>query len=1023
MSTDRNIDKQIKRNRYDDIVDFSGSILKYKRDNLNYSSETLQNNLKILFIEDDMSVRSKVSMYVRAGSNQNPEEYPGLAHFLEHMLFMGSKKYPDADHYHKIVAKNNGSTNAYTASDHTLYFFDSFSNTVLDIVDIFCNFFIDPLFDPKYVDKEITAVNYEYQKNISSDLVRTEILGLNFSSDDVNTRFTVGSNETLRKDGILDALKKFYDKYYSTDNMLLVIVHNKIDDMFRNKIRNIFGKIRKKSDNSDNSDKIKSYPLKLQKKELETVISERISPGTVMIIKFFSKGSNYRDKELQKSEKVIDYILDRRGPGSLHYILDKTSLIQNYRVYTEYFTADTSINICLTLTEFGYSNSCHILYIVICYINQIFKNKDIFDTFYKELTEIIKLNINTMTNNSGNNVSETVIQLFNSLDVDLRYFPVIEAVDNLELMRNHFYETIRSTLDFPNIFHNTKIIISRHLLPNTDLSTEAKKICNIDNSKNKLEEMNIKIDEYYKTRYFETSFILDKKLFNKYLELDYGYPQENTYIETDPKIVSPKSFKKNKQDPQNIGYDKKDYMRLKSDNYHFLMRHNICGSYKTISNINILLSANKSRDEATRNYLILYFYFKLINTIHLPEKYMRNEAGNYVDMAASPHGFYITFDCHESFAVKILEEYIKWIFDDKLEINLRDYKKIFDSTKERYNNMKFTEPFTRLGDFIEDIMNPDYPITLDKILLSLDSFHPDVMRLSDKNNKNGISFSNLQEKAISILSKGEIRSIITGSISIENANKIVKLLDSKIKHSDEFKIKSLNLPAIKQSQSKSQSKSQREEFYIKKNDNKQDPNKGVSYCIYIGNCIWSEYDPVKNPKPFRNLISYRIMTDIINQSFFNLIRTEKQLGYFVDYGIQENKDFGTTQMFMNFSIQTQIDDVIDHIRSFVDTDIMKILKKVTDSQLESIKENIITNISEKYRDVEEYAYESSKILFDLTHDEIDKIGKTYFLNKLDNNRYITELKQITMKKIVKLFEKAIKEGPRYVFMIIPYNTS
>ena len=71
MSTDRNIDKQIKRNRYDDIVDFSGSILKYKRDNLNYSSETLQNNLKILFIEDDMSVRSKVSMYVRAGSNQN----------------------------------------------------------------------------------------------------------------------------------------------------------------------------------------------------------------------------------------------------------------------------------------------------------------------------------------------------------------------------------------------------------------------------------------------------------------------------------------------------------------------------------------------------------------------------------------------------------------------------------------------------------------------------------------------------------------------------------------------------------------------------------------------------------------------------------------------------------------------------------------------------------------------------------------------------------------------------------------
>ncbi|MPC88190.1 Insulin-degrading enzyme [Portunus trituberculatus] len=54
----------------------------------------------------------------------DPTELPGLAHFCEHMLFMGTKKYPCENEYNKYLSEHGGSSNAYTAADHTNYYFD-----------------------------------------------------------------------------------------------------------------------------------------------------------------------------------------------------------------------------------------------------------------------------------------------------------------------------------------------------------------------------------------------------------------------------------------------------------------------------------------------------------------------------------------------------------------------------------------------------------------------------------------------------------------------------------------------------------------------------------------------------------------------------------------------------------------------------------------------------------------------------------------------------------------------------------
>jgi len=66
---------------------------------------------------------SYCSITVNAGSFNDPPERQGLAHFLEHMIFMGSDKYPDESEYSKHISSHGGYENAYTENEHTNYYF------------------------------------------------------------------------------------------------------------------------------------------------------------------------------------------------------------------------------------------------------------------------------------------------------------------------------------------------------------------------------------------------------------------------------------------------------------------------------------------------------------------------------------------------------------------------------------------------------------------------------------------------------------------------------------------------------------------------------------------------------------------------------------------------------------------------------------------------------------------------------------------------------------------------------------
>lgn len=71
-----------------------------------------------------------------SGYLNDPDELPGLAHFCEHMLFLGTEKYPDENKYNQFMSKHAGRSNAFTSTDHTDFYFDISPDHLKEALDM-----------------------------------------------------------------------------------------------------------------------------------------------------------------------------------------------------------------------------------------------------------------------------------------------------------------------------------------------------------------------------------------------------------------------------------------------------------------------------------------------------------------------------------------------------------------------------------------------------------------------------------------------------------------------------------------------------------------------------------------------------------------------------------------------------------------------------------------------------------------------------------------------------------------------
>ncbi|KAG6592705.1 nardilysin-like protein [Phytophthora cinnamomi] len=145
---------------------------------------------------------------VNVGSLADPEGLPGLAHYLEHMVFMGSAKYPAEDAFEAFLSAHGGSSNGATECESTRFVFDVDAAHLEPALDLFASLFVSPLLRREAMERELKAVESEFQRVRNNNPVRLQqvMCETSVQGHPYSRCFTWGNIESLKyipeRDGV-----------------------------------------------------------------------------------------------------------------------------------------------------------------------------------------------------------------------------------------------------------------------------------------------------------------------------------------------------------------------------------------------------------------------------------------------------------------------------------------------------------------------------------------------------------------------------------------------------------------------------------------------------------------------------------------------------------------------------------------------------------------------------------------------------------------------------------------------------
>ncbi|CAG8571116.1 16391_t:CDS:10 [Funneliformis caledonium] len=366
---------------------FDKEIEKSNNDDRTYKIIRLTNQLEVLIIHDAKTDKAAASMDVNVGSYSDMENLLGLAHFCEHLLFMGTKKYPKENDYGEFLDKHNGSSNAYTDNENTNYHFEVGHEYFEPALDRFAQFFISPLFNADCTDRELKAVDSEFKGYLQNDDWRLYQLQKTHSNPNHPwSKFSVGNLETLKespmKEGIdtREELIKWYEKHYSANLMKLCILGSDSLDKLTEWVVEKFSDIQNK-----NIESFKPVEIPLRKDvELCKIILAKpvMDIHTLNIdIPIPNQIENYK----AKAEVYVAHLIGHEGVGSICSLLKKKGWITRIDVESMEYSADFHLMaICIKLTEDGLEHYEDVVEITFQYVEML-RREGPQEWIYKEI--------------------------------------------------------------------------------------------------------------------------------------------------------------------------------------------------------------------------------------------------------------------------------------------------------------------------------------------------------------------------------------------------------------------------------------------------------------------------------------------------------------------------------------------------------------------------------------------------------------------------------------------------------------
>ncbi|MFO7528128.1 MAG: insulinase family protein [Marinobacter sp.] len=416
----------------------ASDIRKSPNDDNQYRYMELENGLRAILVSDPEADKAAASLNVAVGSGDDPRGREGLSHFLEHMLFLGTEKYPEPGEYQQFIKSHGGSHNAFTAFQDTNYFFDVQAQFLEPALDRFAQQFSAPLFTPELVDRERNAVHSEFSAKQKDDGRRFYSVKKAVSNPNhAFSQFAVGNLSTLENtedNPLRPDLIEFWENHYSANLMTLSVYGPQSLDELETIVRERFSAI----ENRNLEQKEHPEPMFRADDLPARVTADAIKDVRSLTLSFPipSQQDNYRTKPAS----YITNLLGHEGPGSLFDVLKRAGLADSLSAGLGMDTGDNAtLEISMALTPEGLERQDEILPLVFDYIKRI-RQSGIGEDRFHEMQQLATIDFRFRE--QGEPLHEAM-----RLAGQLQHYPAEDILSAPWLMERYAPEQYRDILD------------------------------------------------------------------------------------------------------------------------------------------------------------------------------------------------------------------------------------------------------------------------------------------------------------------------------------------------------------------------------------------------------------------------------------------------------------------------------------------------------------------------------------------------------------------------------------------------
>jgi predicted Zn-dependent peptidase len=185
----------------------------------------LDNGIRILTHKMPHTRSVSMGVWVNVGARDETPDQSGLSHFIEHMIFKGTRK-RSAFQIAKEFDAIGGHTNAFTTMENTCYHAKVMDTHTETMVDILSDIFLNSLFSPQEIERERPVILQEIgMVEDSPDEYVHLLTGRNFWGDHALGRSILGKPENIA-DFDSDAMKTFFQQLYQPDHIVVSVAGN-----------------------------------------------------------------------------------------------------------------------------------------------------------------------------------------------------------------------------------------------------------------------------------------------------------------------------------------------------------------------------------------------------------------------------------------------------------------------------------------------------------------------------------------------------------------------------------------------------------------------------------------------------------------------------------------------------------------------------------------------------------------------------------------------------------------------------